>query len=63
MDAQTKLDLTAALQRGVANFAFSVPGTEHLALEDIRLTVRKAEHKLATPVLDPGHSPFDDDEY
>lgn len=63
MDPVTKLDLTTSLLRAVYNFSASVPGTEHLALEDLRIHVARAEHKLSRPaIVDPGHNPFDDDD-
>jgi len=63
MDSVTKLELTTSLLRAVYNFSASVPGTEHLALEDLQVHIARAKYKLSRPtIIDPGHNPFDDDD-
>lgn len=63
MDSPTKLSFTADLLRAVYNFSTSIEATELLALEDLRLVIAKAELRAQQPVKDPGHNPFDTDDF
>lgn len=63
MDPIVKQHLVLEMLRHVYNFGSSVPGTEELALADLRMTIAKTEHKLHKPrITDPGHNPFDRDD-